>query len=70
MNGESYRSLYNTTMSFGPKYDGSDVLYWDGKMRPYLPATDNPWKELFRTGWNHLAGYGDQQQPLLLHLHG
>ena len=58
MNGESYRSLYNTTMSFGPKYDGSDVLYWDGKMRPYLPATDNPWKELFRTGWNqtyHLA---------------
>lgn len=52
MNGESYRSLYNTTMSFGPKYDGSDVLYWDGKMRPYLPTTDNPWKELFRTGWN------------------
>lgn len=52
MNGESYRSLYNTTTSFGPKYDGSDVLYWDGKMRPYLPATDNPWKELFRTGWN------------------
>ena len=52
VNGESYRSLYNTTMSFGPKYDGSDVLYWDGKMRPYLPATDNPWKELFRTGWN------------------
>ena len=52
MNGESYRSLYNTTMSFGPKYDGSDVLYWDGKMRPYLPATDNPWKELFLTGWN------------------
>ena len=52
MNGESYRSLYNTTMSFGPKYDGSDMLYWDGKMRPYLPATDNPWKELFRTGWN------------------
>lgn len=52
MNGESYRSLYNTTMSFGPKYDGSDVLYWDDKMRPYLPATDNPWKELFRTGWN------------------
>ena len=52
MNGENYKSLYNTTMSFGPKYDGSDVLYWDGKVRPYLPATDNPWKELFRTGWN------------------
>ncbi len=52
MNGESYKSLYSTTMSFGPKYDGSDVLYWDGKVRPYLPTTDNPWKELFRTGWN------------------
>ena len=39
-------------MSFGPKYDGSDVLYWDRKVRPYLPTTDNPWKELFRTGWN------------------
>ena len=61
MNGESYRSLYNTTMSFGPKYDGSDVLYWDGKMRPYLPATDNPWKELFRTGWNQTYNLASSQ---------
>ena len=49
-NGQSYKSLRSTTQSFGPRYDGSDVLYWDGKVRPYLPQTDNPWDELFRTG--------------------
>lgn len=52
INGQSYKSLRSTTQAFGPKYDGSQVLYWDGKMRPYLPASDNPWSELFRTGWN------------------
>ena len=52
MNGQNYKSLRSTTQSFGPKYDGSDVLYWDGTVRAYLPLTDNPWKELFRTGWN------------------
>ena len=51
LNGQSYKSLRSTTLSFGPKYDGSEVLYWDGKMRPYQALTDNPWKELFRTGW-------------------
>lgn len=51
-NGQTYKSLRSTTLSFGPKYDGSEVLYWDGSVRPYLPQTDNPWKELFRTGWN------------------
>lgn len=50
-NGQTYKSLRSTTQSFGPKYDGSEVLYWDGKVRPYLPQTDNPWNELFRTGW-------------------
>ena len=35
LNGQSYKSLRSTTLSFGPKYDGSEVLYWDGKMRPY-----------------------------------
>ena len=50
-NDQTYKSLRSTTQSFGPKYDGSEVLYWDGKVRPYLPQTDNPWNELFRTGW-------------------
>ena len=51
-NGQTYKSLYSTTQSFGPRYDGSPVLYWDGKVRPYVAQTDNPWKELFRTGWD------------------
>ena len=50
-NGQSYKSLRNTTQSFGPRYDGSDVLYWDGQVRPYVAQTENPWNELFRTGW-------------------
>lgn len=50
-NGQTYKSLRSTTQSFGPRYDGSDVLYWDGMVRPYVAQTDNPWNELFRTGW-------------------
>ena len=45
-------NLNTSSRAVALKYDGSDVLYWDGKVRPYLPTTDNPWKELFRTGWN------------------
>ncbi|MDR1169348.1 MAG: TonB-dependent receptor plug domain-containing protein, partial [Prevotellaceae bacterium] len=37
---------------FGPKYDGSDVLYWDGKVRPYQAHSDSPWRDFFRTGFN------------------
>jgi TonB-linked SusC/RagA family outer membrane protein len=37
---------------FGPKYDGSPVLYWDGKVRPYQAISDSPWSEYFRTGFN------------------
>jgi TonB-linked SusC/RagA family outer membrane protein len=37
---------------FGPKYDGSPVLYWDGKMRPFEAQSDSPWKDFFRTGFN------------------
>lgn len=37
---------------WGPAYDGREVLYWDGKVRPYTAYTGDPWKELFRTGFN------------------
>jgi TonB-linked SusC/RagA family outer membrane protein len=37
---------------FGPKYDGSEVLYWDGQMRPYVAHSDSPWNDFFRTGFN------------------
>jgi TonB-linked SusC/RagA family outer membrane protein len=36
--------------SWGPRFDGRSVLYWDGNMRPYSPISKEPWKEIFRTG--------------------
>lgn len=49
-NGQTYRSVRSTNQAFGPKYDGSDVLYWDGTIRPYEAISEDPWNELFRTG--------------------
>lgn len=52
LNGQQYHSVrYNTNASFGPKYDGSEVLYWDGNRRKYEATTQNPWGEIFRTGF-------------------
>jgi TonB-linked SusC/RagA family outer membrane protein len=53
-NGQRYKSIYGTSKSWGPKYDGSEVLYWDGRMRKYEPYTDNPWNELFQPGFNQV----------------
>jgi TonB-linked SusC/RagA family outer membrane protein len=52
LNGQMYKSIRTTTQQFGPKYDGSDVLYWDGKVRPYSAMSSNPWKDIFRAGFN------------------
>jgi TonB-linked SusC/RagA family outer membrane protein len=52
LDGQRYRSLTYQPYAWGPKYDGSDVLYWDGKLRKYEPYTSEPWKEIFRTGYN------------------
>lgn len=51
-NGNTYRSVDNTEMYqyFGPKYDGGDVLYYDGTLRKYSVINENPYKEIFRTG--------------------
>jgi TonB-linked SusC/RagA family outer membrane protein len=56
-NGQTYTTLKygrdgGNKPQWGPAYDGRQVLYWDGKVRPYSPYTDDPWKELFRTGFN------------------
>lgn len=75
MNGESYRSLYNTTMSFGEvRRQRRAVL---GRQDAPLPAGYGQSVERAVPHGlepdlqpRHLAGYGDQQQPLLLHLHG
>ena len=50
-NGKTYRSIQTATGMFGPKYDGEDILYFDGTLRKY-EAIGNPWSETFRTGYN------------------
>lgn len=49
-NGVTHRRGSSTTMYWGPRYDGEDVLYYDGKVRKYSAITDNPWADVFRTG--------------------
>jgi iron complex outermembrane receptor protein len=43
--GDTYRS-------FGPRMDGTEVLWWDGKVRPYAPQPDN-YKDLFKNGFTN-----------------
>lgn len=50
-NGNEVIGVKNTNMYFGPKYDGREVYYFDGKMRKYRAITSNPWSDLFRTGF-------------------
>jgi TonB-linked SusC/RagA family outer membrane protein len=52
LNGQTYKSIRTSTTQFGPKFDGSDVLYWDGKVRPYSAITSDPYADVFRTGFN------------------
>ncbi len=47
--GKSYKGVHGTSY-FGPKYDGSDVLFYDGTVRKYNAISSNPWSDLFRTG--------------------
>ena len=41
----------NQTNSFGAKLDGSPVIQYDGKMRPYSPVKDN-FSKFYNTGTN------------------
>jgi TonB-linked SusC/RagA family outer membrane protein len=50
-NGNTYRRNRPTTLYFGPKYDGQDVLYYDGTLRKYSPINNQPWSEVYRTGF-------------------
>ena len=51
-NGVKQRTFYNGTNYWGPRYDGSKVLYYDGTMRNFVPQTEDPWSEVYRTGLN------------------
>ncbi|MDR2040930.1 MAG: SusC/RagA family TonB-linked outer membrane protein [Tannerella sp.] len=53
--GTEYKvPYYATNVSFGPRYDGSTVLYWDGNTRPYSAINADPWNDLFRTGFDQI----------------
>lgn len=50
MNGNDVLGVASATAYFGPKYDGRQVYYFDGKTRAYNAITANPWNDVFRTG--------------------
>lgn len=41
-----------THNSFGPRMDGTEVLWWDGQVRPFLPQPDN-YKSFFKNGFTN-----------------
>lgn len=57
-NGNRQLGVDNTTMYWGPRYDGREVLYYDGTKRKYEPQTKNPWSDVFRTGFNQQYNLG------------
>ena len=52
INGTNYKSFRRTSYQWGPKYDGSQVYYYDGSYRNYSPITHNQWDDVFRTGFS------------------
>lgn len=50
-NGNPHQYVKGTPY-FGPKYDGRDVLYYDGTVRKYNAISANPWSDVFRTGFD------------------
>ncbi|MBR6842643.1 MAG: SusC/RagA family TonB-linked outer membrane protein [Prevotella sp.] len=49
-NGNLVKGVANGSAYWGPKYDGREVYFYDGKMRKYEAINSNPWSDIFRTG--------------------
>lgn len=48
--GKEYvRPEYESSQMFGPRFDGREVIYWDGSVRKYEP-NESVWKDIFRAG--------------------
>ncbi|SFE14163.1 iron complex outermembrane recepter protein [Chitinophaga sp. CF118] len=47
----SKHPFYRAYAQFGPKYDGRDVIYWDGTTKKYSPVKNN-YKDFYQTGYN------------------
>ncbi|NDV63795.1 SusC/RagA family TonB-linked outer membrane protein [Bacteroides sp. 224] len=51
-NAAGQNILEKTYFSFGPRMDGTNVLWWDGVERPFNPQPDN-FKDLFQNGFTN-----------------
>ncbi|HEX5154129.1 MAG TPA: SusC/RagA family TonB-linked outer membrane protein [Parafilimonas sp.] len=45
--GTQYRALLQTSINFGPLYDGQPIATWPGKVVPYSPI-ENGWANLYQ----------------------
>ncbi len=45
------RPSFGAWGQFGPKYDGRDVMWWDGTVRPYSAQSSNNLKDIFQVGY-------------------
>ncbi|HEY1165601.1 MAG TPA: SusC/RagA family TonB-linked outer membrane protein [Chitinophaga sp.] len=50
----SRHPYYRAYAQFGPKFDGSDVKYWDGSTRKYV-ANKNNYRDFYQNGYNSAA---------------
>ncbi len=50
---DNVRPNFTAYAQFGPKFDGSEVPWWDGQMRPYV-AHEKNYKQLYRLGFNSI----------------
>ncbi len=55
------RPWWSAYAQFGPKYDGQDVKWWDGVIRPYT-AQENNYAEVFDKGFNSNINIGISNQ--------
>ncbi len=46
------RGLMNTSLNFGPKFDGKDIISWDGQVRPY--SAQNSYNKFFNNPNNSI----------------
>ncbi|TWW00942.1 SusC/RagA family TonB-linked outer membrane protein [Chitinophaga pinensis] len=53
-NNGDVHPYYRAYGSFGPKFDGRQVTYWDGSKRKYEAQPDN-YKDFYQTGYNSQA---------------
>jgi len=54
LNGTTYRTNVQTSINFGPKFDGEDILTWDGNVRPYS-YQKNGYANLFQKADNSVT---------------